>query len=43
MSDELRASLYAFDLTQERARRPAGAPDKALARPVTKIGVVGPA
>ena len=41
MSDELRASLYAFDLTQERARRPAGAPDKALARPVTKIGVVG--
>ena len=41
MSDELRASLYAFDLTQKRARRPAGAPDKALARPVTKVGVVG--
>lgn len=41
MSDELRASLYAFDLTQKRARRPAGAPDKSLARKVTKVGVVG--
>ena len=41
MSDELRASLYAFDLTQKRARHAAGAPDKALARPVTKVGVVG--
>ncbi|GAA2104293.1 3-hydroxyacyl-CoA dehydrogenase NAD-binding domain-containing protein [Actinomadura alba] len=41
MSDELRAGLYAFDLTQKRAKRPAGAPDKSLARPVTKVGVVG--
>ncbi len=41
MSDELRAGLYAFDLTQKRAKKPAGAPDKALARPVTKVGVVG--
>jgi 3-hydroxyacyl-CoA dehydrogenase/enoyl-CoA hydratase/carnithine racemase len=41
LSDELRAGLYAFDLTQKRARRPAGAPDKKLARPVTKVGVVG--
>jgi hypothetical protein len=41
MSDELQAGLYAFDLTQKRARRPAGAPDKSLARPVTKVGVVG--
>ncbi len=41
MSDELAAGLYAFDLTQKRARRPAGAPDKSLARPVTKVGVVG--
>ena len=41
MSDELRASLYAFDLVQRRAKRPAGVPDKALARPVTKVGVVG--
>ena len=41
MSDELRAGLYAFDLTQKRARRPAGAPTKSLARPVTKVGIVG--
>jgi 3-hydroxyacyl-CoA dehydrogenase/enoyl-CoA hydratase/carnithine racemase len=41
LSDELRAGLYAFDLVQKRARRPAGAPDRALARPVTKVGVVG--
>lgn len=41
MSDELRAGLYAFDLVQKRAKRPAGAPDAALARPVTKVGVVG--
>jgi 3-hydroxyacyl-CoA dehydrogenase/enoyl-CoA hydratase/carnithine racemase len=41
LSDELRASLYAFDLTQKRARNAAGAPDKSLARPVTKVGVVG--
>jgi 3-hydroxyacyl-CoA dehydrogenase/enoyl-CoA hydratase/carnithine racemase len=40
-SPELRAGLYAFDLTQKRARRPAGAPDRSLARPVTKVGVVG--
>lgn len=41
MSDELRAGLYAFDLVQKRAKRPAGAPDKGLARPVTKVGIVG--
>ena len=41
MSDELRAGLYAFDLVQKRAKRPAGAPDNALARPVTKVGIVG--
>ncbi|RFU37058.1 3-hydroxyacyl-CoA dehydrogenase [Actinomadura logoneensis] len=41
MSDELRSGLYAFDLVQKRAKRPAGAPDKALARKVTKVGVVG--
>jgi 3-hydroxyacyl-CoA dehydrogenase/enoyl-CoA hydratase/carnithine racemase len=41
MSDELRAGLYAFELGQKRARRPAGAPDKALARAVTKVGIVG--
>jgi 3-hydroxyacyl-CoA dehydrogenase/enoyl-CoA hydratase/carnithine racemase len=41
MGDELRAGLYAFDLVQKRAKRPAGAPDKSLARPVTKVGIVG--
>ncbi len=41
MSDELHAGLYAFDLTQKRARHAAGAPEASLARPVTKVGVVG--
>ena len=41
MSDELRAGIYSFDLVQRRAKRPAGAPDKALARSITKVGVVG--
>ena len=38
---ELLASLYAFDLVQKRAKRPAGAPDRSLARPVTKVGIIG--
>lgn len=41
MSQELRSGLYAFDLVQKRAKRPAGAPDKELARTVTKVGIVG--
>jgi 3-hydroxyacyl-CoA dehydrogenase/enoyl-CoA hydratase/carnithine racemase len=41
MTPELMASLYSFDLVQKRAKRPAGAPDKSLARPVTKVGIVG--
>ncbi|MEO5982368.1 MAG: 3-hydroxyacyl-CoA dehydrogenase NAD-binding domain-containing protein [Pedococcus sp.] len=41
MGDELRAGLYSFDLVQRRAKRPAGAPDKGLARKVTKVGIVG--
>lgn len=41
LSDEFRASVYAFDLVQRRAKRPAGAPDTGLARPVTKVGIVG--
>ena len=41
MTNELRAGLYAFNLNQKRAKKPFGAPDKALARPVTKVGVVG--
>ncbi|MCW2802194.1 MAG: putative fatty acid oxidation complex alpha subunit [Propionibacteriaceae bacterium] len=41
VSPELRSTLYAFDLVQKRARRPAGAPEGALARPVTRVGIVG--
>lgn len=41
-TDEFRATVYAFlDLVQKRAKRPAGAPEKSLAKPVTKVGVVG--
>ena len=41
MTDETRATLYAFDLVQRRAKRPVGVPDRSLAREVTKVGVVG--
>ncbi len=41
VSPQTQASLYAFDLVQRRAKRPAGAPDPALAREVTKVGIVG--
>ncbi|MGO4385564.1 3-hydroxyacyl-CoA dehydrogenase NAD-binding domain-containing protein [Specibacter sp. RAF43] len=41
-TDEFRSTVYAFlDLVQKRGKRPAGAPDATLARPVTKVGVVG--
>jgi 3-hydroxyacyl-CoA dehydrogenase/enoyl-CoA hydratase/carnithine racemase len=40
-SEEFRSGLYAFDLVQRRAKRPAGVPDSSLARPVTTVGVVG--
>jgi 3-hydroxyacyl-CoA dehydrogenase len=39
--DQLQASIYAFNLVQKRAKRPAGAPDKALATPITKVGIIG--
>ncbi|WP_247826259.1 3-hydroxyacyl-CoA dehydrogenase NAD-binding domain-containing protein [Arthrobacter antioxidans] len=39
---EFHATVYAFlDLVQKRGKRPAGAPDRKLARPVSKVGVVG--
>ena len=41
MSEELRSGLYSFDLVQKRARRPVGVPDRGLARPITKVGIVG--
>ncbi|WP_285463582.1 3-hydroxyacyl-CoA dehydrogenase NAD-binding domain-containing protein [Agromyces sp. NBRC 114283] len=39
--DQFRASIYAFNLVQKRAKRPAGAPDRELARKVTKVGIIG--
>jgi 3-hydroxyacyl-CoA dehydrogenase/enoyl-CoA hydratase/carnithine racemase len=39
--DQFKASIYAFNLVQKRAKRPAGAPDKKIAKPVTKVGVIG--
>lgn len=39
--DQFRASIYAFNLVQKRAKRPAGAPEKELAKKVTKVGVLG--
>ncbi|ANN16689.1 3-hydroxyacyl-CoA dehydrogenase [Amycolatopsis orientalis] len=41
MDDTLRAGLYSFNLVNKRAKRPAGAPDKSLARKVNKVGIVG--
>ncbi|MEU3351101.1 3-hydroxyacyl-CoA dehydrogenase NAD-binding domain-containing protein [Streptomyces sp. NPDC037389] len=41
MGGELRSGIYAFNLVQKRGKRPAGAPDRSLARPVNKVGVVG--
>lgn len=39
--DQFAASIYAFNLVQKRAKRPAGAPDRKIAKPVTKVGVIG--
>lgn len=40
MSDEMRASVYAFQLVS-KGKRPQGAPDPKLGRPVTRVGIVG--
>lgn len=40
-SPELRAGIYAFDLTSRRARTPTGAPDPSFAVPVRSVGIVG--
>ncbi len=41
MSDPLRSSLYAFNLIQKKRKKVEGAPKPALARKVSKVGVVG--
>ena len=41
MTQQFRAGVYSFNLVQKRARKPVAAPDLALARKVTKVGVVG--
>lgn len=40
LSDELRASIYAFEAVN-KGKRPTGAPDPKAARPVTRVGIVG--
>lgn len=39
--DQFHASIYAFNLVQKRAKKPAGAPDASLAKPINKVGVIG--
>jgi 3-hydroxyacyl-CoA dehydrogenase/enoyl-CoA hydratase/carnithine racemase len=41
MSDAVRASLYAFNLIQKKRKKVEGAPKPALARKVTRVGIVG--
>ncbi|MGO3885855.1 MAG: 3-hydroxyacyl-CoA dehydrogenase NAD-binding domain-containing protein, partial [Mycetocola sp.] len=41
VGDQFPASIYAFNLVQKRAKRPAGAPDAALARRINRVGIVG--
>lgn len=39
--DQFQASMYAFNLVQKHAKKPSGAPNKQLAQPVTKVGIIG--
>lgn len=41
LTDQMRSSLYAFNLTQQRAKKRIGAPDLSLGRQVNKVGIVG--
>ena len=41
MTDALRASLYPFNLIQKKRKKVEGAPKPALARKISKVGVVG--
>lgn len=41
MADPLRASLYSFNLIQKKKKKVEGAPKAALARKITRVGIVG--
>jgi len=41
MTDELRASIYAFNVIQKRSKKVEGAPKPTLARKISRVGVVG--
>lgn len=41
VGDQFQASMYAFNLVQKHAKNPSGAPDKRLARPINRVGIVG--
>jgi 3-hydroxyacyl-CoA dehydrogenase/enoyl-CoA hydratase/carnithine racemase len=41
MSDQLKASVWSFDLAQRRAKQMVGVPADAQALPVNKVGVIG--
>jgi 3-hydroxyacyl-CoA dehydrogenase/enoyl-CoA hydratase/carnithine racemase len=41
MTDALRASLYSFNLIQKKRKKVEGAPKPAVARKISKVGVVG--
>ncbi len=41
MSDQLKASVYSFDLAQRRAKQMVGVPADAQPLPVNKVGVIG--
>ena len=41
MGEQLRASIYSFNLMQKKRKKVEGAPKASLARKVSKVGVVG--
>jgi 3-hydroxyacyl-CoA dehydrogenase/enoyl-CoA hydratase/carnithine racemase len=41
MSDQLRASVYSFDLAQRRAKQQVGIPPDVPALPINKVGIIG--
>lgn len=41
MGEQLRATIYSFNLMQKKRKKVEGAPKSSLARKVTKVGVVG--